>query len=96
MFKYICVLALSLVLMQELNADDSAVVNTNGTVTTKRQSICMVKKGNRKVYACCAGYEKRGKKCIPVCIQGCNRGNYCVAPDQCECHPGYKPFSVSV
>lgn len=38
------------------------------------------------------GYVKNGTRCIPYCQPTCTNGK-CVAPNQCECNPGYKGTS---
>ena len=50
----------------------------------------------RPVQVCCKGYAKssNGTDCIPICSQRCYHGR-CVAPDQCECEPGFGGTSCS-
>ncbi|VDM36484.1 unnamed protein product [Toxocara canis] len=41
------------------------------------------------VKRCCEGYQQNGDDlCYPVCKPSCKRGQ-CVAPNKCECEPGY-------
>ena len=44
----------------------------------------------RPVQVCCKGYASslNGTNCLPLCSQHCRHGR-CVAPDQCECEPGF-------
>ena len=50
----------------------------------------------RPVQVCCKGYAKstNGTDCIPICSQTCYHGR-CIAPDQCECEPGFGGTSCS-
>ena len=50
----------------------------------------------RPVQVCCKGFAKstNGTDCIPICSQRCYHGR-CVAPDQCECEPGFGGTSCS-
>ena len=50
----------------------------------------------RPVQVCCKGFAKstNGTDCIPICSQRCYHGR-CVAPDQCECEPGFGGASCS-
>ncbi|XP_073821262.1 uncharacterized protein [Musca autumnalis] len=48
----------------------------------------------RTVSYCCPGYRrnrlvKHALKCDPICNNDCENG-ICVAPDYCECYPGFK------
>lgn len=44
---------------------------------------------------CGDGYKLEGKECIPVCTQGCVRGN-CVEPNVCNCDFGYVGANCSI
>ncbi|EDW52069.1 GM16709 [Drosophila sechellia] len=44
---------------------------------------------------CAQGYREEQGACLPVCSQGCVRGN-CVSPDQCQCDFGYVGANCSI
>lgn len=44
---------------------------------------------------CGDGYKPDGKKCIPICEQGCVRGQ-CVEPNVCQCNFGYVGANCSI
>lgn len=44
---------------------------------------------------CGHGYKFSGLECVPVCSQGCLRGN-CVKPDKCLCDFGYVGANCSI
>lgn len=44
---------------------------------------------------CADGYRSERGTCLPVCSQGCVRGN-CVSPDQCQCDFGYVGANCSI
>ncbi|XP_042899680.1 multiple epidermal growth factor-like domains protein 8 [Parasteatoda tepidariorum] len=44
---------------------------------------------------CKPGYKMQGKKCIPICKQGCVNGT-CVQPDECKCNFGFVGNNCSI
>ncbi|KAM7353309.1 multiple EGF like domains 8 isoform 1-T1 [Cochliomyia hominivorax] len=44
---------------------------------------------------CGEGYKSENDTCIPVCTQGCVRGN-CISPNKCECDFGYVGANCSI
>lgn len=52
-------------------------------------SICMDNEGSYRCH-CISGYiQKDNITCEPVCMDACQNGGTCVAPETCACLPGY-------
>uniref|UniRef100_A0A803WFS0 Platelet endothelial aggregation receptor 1 n=1 Tax=Ficedula albicollis TaxID=59894 RepID=A0A803WFS0_FICAL len=48
----------------------------------------------RRRYQCCQGYYESRDSCVPHCSQECVHGR-CVAPELCQCEPGWRGPSCS-
>lgn len=44
-----------------------------------------------RIKVCCPGYQRIGRKCIPVCQQTCENSK-CTGPETCTCNDGYVHF----
>ncbi|XP_025929641.1 platelet endothelial aggregation receptor 1 [Apteryx rowi] len=48
----------------------------------------------RRRYHCCLGYYESRDACVPRCTHECVHGR-CVAPDRCQCEPGWRGADCS-